>query len=331
MSRVVSGIQPSGTLHIGNYVGAIRQFVELQDKYECFFFVADLHALTEPYDPKEYPKRILDLVATYLAAGLDPKKCILFRQSRIPEHVELGWLLNTIASMGQLERMTQYKEKSAQAKGAVNVGLFNYPVLMAADILIYKPDFVPVGEDQRQHLEFTRDVAQRFNSRFGKTFPLPKPLFTSGARIMALNDPTKKMSKSVEGSYIGILEGPKSIEKKVLSAVTDVGPRKAVSGQRSAVMSPGVQNLFTLVEIFSPKKTYALLKGDYERGTLQYSELKKTLTHDVNRTLEPIREKYQALIKKPDYLNDILEGGAKKARPIAQKTLSEVKQKMGLA
>jgi tryptophanyl-tRNA synthetase len=323
MARVVSGIQPSGTLHIGNYVGAIRQFVELQSKYECFFFVADLHALTEPYNPKEYPKRILDLVATYLAAGLDPKKCVLFRQSHVPEHVELGWLLNTIASMGQLERMTQYKEKSAQAKGGVNVGLFDYPVLMAADILIYKPDFVPVGEDQKQHVEITRDLAERFNSRFGKTFPLPKPLFTSGARVMALNDPTKKMSKSIPGSFVALTDDEKTTREKVMAAVTDTKPGKE--------MSPGVKNLFTLVEIFSPKETYARLKSDYDKGSLKYEELKKTLASDLNRSFEPIRKKYSELIKKPDYLNEILESGATKARPIAQKTLAEVKEKMGLA
>ena len=216
--RILSGIQPSGELHIGNYLGAIKNWVKLQNdsKNECWFFVADYHSITENYDPKEKPKEILNLTADLLSLGLNPEKSVIFQQSQIPGHADLTWIFNTLTPLGELERMTQYKDKAASQKQNINVGLFDYPVLMAADILIYKSEAVPVGEDQVQHLELTREIARRFNDKFGKVFPEPKPLLTESARIMSLIDPAKKMSKSGgEKSYIAISDSPEVIKEKI--------------------------------------------------------------------------------------------------------------------
>lgn len=323
MARLFSGIQPTGILHIGNYVGAIRQWVPLQEEYESFFCIVDLHAITVPYDPKTYQEQVLNVAATYLACGLDPNKAVIFVQSHIPEHTELMWLLNTITPMGQLGRMTQFKEKGQQYKDAINAGLFNYPVLMAADILLYKAVLVPVGEDQAQHVELTRDVAERFNKMFGETFPIPNVQLSEGARIMALNDPTKKMSKSIPGSFIALTDEDDEIRNKIMAAVTDVGPK-------TMGMSDGVKNLFVLLKLFSTERVYNDFVNRYESGDLQYADLKARLAEDIIQVIGPIRKRHAELMEEPDKIRAILAAGADAARPIAQKTLREVKEKMGL-
>lgn len=342
MARLFSGIQPTGILHIGNYVGAIKQWIPLQNEYESFFCIVDLHAITVPYDPAEMKKQVLNVAATYLAAGLDPNKAVIFVQSHVPEHTELMWLLNTITPVGQLFRMTQFKEKARPAgmgfsrsvedaqSYLASAGLLNYPVLMAADILLYKAVLVPVGEDQRQHVELTRDLAEKFNRQFGETFPLPNYQLNEGARIMALNDPAKKMSKSIPGSFIALTDSDDEIRKKIGAAVTDVGPRKTGDGGRKTDMSPGVRNLFTLLKLFSTERVYSDFINRYEAGDLQYADLKARLAEDIIQVLTPIRKRHAELMEEPDKLRAILAAGADAARPIAQKTIREVKEKMGL-
>lgn len=330
MARLFSGIQPTGILHIGNYVGAIKQWVPLQEEYESFFCIVDLHAITVPYDPKTYQEQVLNVAATYLACGLDSNKAVIFVQSHIPEHTELMWLLNTITPIGQLERMTQFKEKAEQHKAAMNAGLLNYPILMAADILLYKAVLVPVGEDQAQHVELTRGLAEKFNKTFGETFPIPNVQLSEGARIMALNNPEKKMSKSIPGSYIALTDEPEEIRKKIASAVTDVGPRKTEDRGRKTDMSSGTRNLFTLLKLFSTPSVYTDFINRYESGDLQYVDLKERLAEDIIQVLTPIRKRHAELMNEPDKLRSILAAGADAARPIAQKTIEEVKQKMGL-
>lgn len=325
--RVFSGIQPTGLIHIGNYVGAIRQWVELQEQYESYFCIVDLHAITVPYEPEEMQGRILETAAANIAAGIDPNRSVLFVQSHVHQHCELMWLLTTLTPVGQLERMTQYKEKARRARHGVMAGLLNYPVLQAADVLLYKATLVPVGEDQLQHIELMRDLAERFNKQFGETFPLPEARITKGARIMALNDPTKKMSKSIPGSYIALAEEPEEIRRKVRAAVTDPGP--PAPGARLVDASPGVQNLFTLLEVFGPEH-YPRFREAYEAGTIRYSELKQVLAEALVEKLDPIRRRYQELLKRPDDLRDILDAGARRARPVAEATMAEVYRKMGL-
>jgi len=325
--RVFSGIQPTGLIHIGNYVGAIRQWVELQEQYESYFCIVDLHAITVPYEPEEMQERILETAAANIAAGIDPNRSVLFVQSHIHQHCELMWLLTTLTPVGQLERMTQYKEKARRARHGVMAGLLNYPVLQAADVLLYKATLVPVGEDQLQHIELMRDLAERFNKQFGKTFPLPEARITKGARITALNDPTKKMSKSIPGSYIALAEEPEEIRRKVRAAVTDPGP--PAPGARLQDASPGVQNLFTLLEVFGPEH-YPRFQEAYEAGTIRYSELKQVLAEAIVEKLDPIRRRYHELLRRPDDLWDILAEGAQRARPVAEATMAEVYRKMGL-
>ncbi len=325
--RVFSGIQPTGLIHLGNYVGALRQWVELQRQYESFFCIVDLHAITVPYEPSELQQRILEAAAANLAAGIDPQRSVLFVQSHVPEHTELMWLLNTVTPVGQLERMTQYKEKARRSKHGVMAGLLNYPVLQAADVLLYKATLVPVGEDQVQHIELMRDIAERFNKTFGETFPLPEARLSKGARIMALNDPTKKMSKSVPGSYIALTEAPEDIRRKVRAAVTDPGPPQR--GARLEDASPGVANLFTLLEVFAPD-AYPRFAEAYAEGTIRYSELKQVLADALVEALAPIRERYQHLVSHPDEVWDVLREGAARARPVAQATMEEVRVRMGL-
>lgn len=323
MARVFSGLQPSGEVHIGNYLGAIRSWVELQNEHECYYCIVDYHAITVPYEPTEMQGRILDTVASYLACGLDPKKAIIFVQSHVPEHTELSWLFTTMTPLGWLERMTQYKDKSERQGGSVSAGLLMYPVLQAADILMYKGELVPVGEDQVQHIELTRDIARRFNHLFGETFPEPEAYVTATKRIMALNDPQQKMSKSIPGSYIALSDSPEEIMNKVRRAVTDAGP---ADGE----MSPGVRNLFTLLEAFSPPETVKEFEQAYEEGRLRYVDLKKTLAADMAAYLEPIRQKRQGLLSHKDDLYDILNDGAAKARQVAREVIDEVKRKMGV-
>mgnify|MGYP000850963842 CR=1 FL=1 len=322
--RIFSGIQPTGIVHIGNYLGAIKNWVNLQDQYECFFCIVNYHALTIPQEPQTLSQRVLDLAATLLAAGLDPEKCTLFVQSDVPEHTELTWLLTCLTPVGQLERMTQYKDKSqGQETDSIGAGLLCYPVLMAADILIYKADAVPVGQDQTQHLELTRDVARRFNNAYGPTFPELEGIFTEAAKIMALNDPERKMSKSIPGSYIALTEDPDSIRKKIKRAVT-------ASGADPEAMPPGVTNLFTLLQSFAPSQVVAQFQQDYDNKTIRYSDLKEAVAEHLIAELTPIQERYQELLANPDQLRKILSTGAEQARNVASKNLQEIRERMGL-
>jgi len=322
--RVFSGIQPTGALHIGNYLGAIKQFLELQEKAESIFSIVDLHAITIPYQPPELQKNILDAAVCYLAAGINPEKSILFVQSAVKEHVELAWLLGTLCPVGDLLRMTQYKEKSKEFKGKVKAGILNYPILMAADILLYKTDLVPVGKDQKQHVELARILARRFNKRFGKTFIEPKVQFQKiGAKIMALNNPQKKMSKSIPDSCLYLFDEPEEIEKKIISAVTD--PGKEI--KYDPIQKPGISNLLTIYSLFSGKTIKELEKKFKGAG---YEKFKKSLAELLINSLEPFRRKRKELLAREVYVKEVLEQGRKKAQIIAQSTMTEVRQKMGL-
>lgn len=320
MAKVFSGIQPTGIIHLGNYLGAVKNWVELQDKHDCIFSIVDLHSLTIPYDPKELNQRIIDALATNIAAGLDPDKSSVFVQSMVPEHTELSWLLTTITPVGNLERMTQYKEKSE--KQGLMAGLLCYPILMAADILLYRAEMVPVGEDQIQHLELARVIARRFNSTFGEYFPEPQPNLTKATRVMALNDPTSKMSKSIPGSYIALTDETDEIRNKVKRAVT----ASDVDGE----VSPGVKNLMTLLEAFASKEEYEKFAKDLEDGTLKFSELKPALAEAIVTKLAPIKERREELLSKPHILQEIVEAGAARARKEAKQHMKEIKELMGM-
>lgn len=322
--RVFSGIQPTGLVHIGNYLGAIKTWVDLQHRYESFFCIVDYHAITAPYDPRQMQESIFDAAVVNIAAGLDPEKAVIFVQSHVPEHAELCWLLNTITPMGRLSHMTQFKEKAKLYAGEVNAGLFDYPVLQAADILLYKASVVPVGEDQVQHVELTRDIARKFNVTFEETFPDPEAVLSTAGRIMALNDPTRKMSKSIPGSYIAVTAPREKIREQMMHAVTDSGPQPGIP------MSPGTSNLFTLMREFSPPETYGRCLKEYEDGTIRYSEMKEALAGDMAAVLAPIREAAADLSSKPGFVHDVLANGARKARSVAERTIVEVKLKMGL-
>ena len=323
--KILSGIQPSGSIHIGNYLGAIKQWIELQKENDCVFFIADLHSLTAPYNPKELQKNIFESAIAYLAAGVDPEKSIFFVQSQIKEHTELCWLLNTVAPLGDLERMTQYKEKSKQFKKSINAGLLDYPVLQAADILLYKTNAVPVGKDQVQHIELARTIARKFNQKFGKIFAEPKALLSKEtAKILSLNNPKKKMSKSLgPQSYISLFEEPETIKKKIMSAVTDTG--KII--KYSPRTKPGISNLLTIYSLFSNKTIKEIEKEFKEKG---YADFKKSLAGLLISSLEPFRKKKKELLLREVYVDAILDRGAKKARVIANSTMKEVKKKMGL-
>ncbi|OUN01797.1 MAG: tryptophan--tRNA ligase [Firmicutes bacterium ZCTH02-B6] len=323
MARVFSGIQPTGQLHVGNYLGAIRNWVAVQAEHDCVFSIVDLHAMTIPYDPAELPQRVLATAATLIGCGIDPERSILYVQSHVREHSELCWILNCITPLGSLQRMTQFKDKAKQHQENVNAGLLNYPILQAADILLYKAALVPVGEDQVQHLELSRDLARRFNHLFGETFPEPQALLTRAARVMALNDPTRKMSKSIPGSFVALTAPPEEIQGLIRRAVTDTGPR-------GESMSPGVANLFTLLESFSAPETVAQFREAYEQGALRYVDLKQQLAEDMVRALTPIRERYTELMSRQDELKELLAYGADRARAIARDTMEEVRDKTGL-
>ena len=322
---LVSGIQPTGKLHIGNYLGALKNFVELQDsgKYQCYFFVADLHSLTEPYNPKEKSAQIIDLLSDYLAAGLDPKKSVIFVQSAIPAHSELAWILNTITPMGELERMTQFKDKSENTSHNANVGLFDYPVLMAADIIIYGADFVPVGDDQDQHLELTRTLARKFNAKFGKTFVEPKALHTSLPRVMSLDDPLKKMSKSRPAGCLFLDDSPEAMRKKIMSATTDSG-RDVKYDQKN---KPGISNLISL---YGGVVNYTTQQVEKEFAGANYGEFKKALAEEIVKHLAPFQKKKKKLMKKPGFINETAKKGNEKAAKAAEKKIAEVKKKIGL-
>ncbi len=319
--KIFSGVQPSGAIHIGNYVGAIKQFVELQKDYDCIYSIVDYHAITVDYDPKKMPQQILDAALDYLACGIDPKKSILFVQSDRPEHAELAWLLNSITPVGDLQRMTQFKEKSEKEK-EVKAGLLNYPILMTADILIYKADKVPVGEDQVQHIELARKIARRFNNKFGQTFPEPEAMIRKGARILGLDGKGKMAKSNSPSTYIALADRPEVIREKISSAVTDKGTEPEIS--------PGSQNLFTLLEIFAGPDVATKFLDQRKKKTIKYSELKPILAEAIIKELEPIQKKRSELAKDPEQVKKILAEGAEKLKPQAQETIAEVKSKMGL-
>lgn len=324
MKTIFSGIQPSGTLTLGNYIGAMRQFVELQDEYNCFFCIVDQHAITVPQDRLELRKNIRSLAALYLAVGIDPAKSTLFIQSEVPAHAQAGWMLQCVSYIGELERMTQFKDKS-RGKEAVSAGLLTYPPLMAADILLYSTDLVPVGEDQKQHLELTKVLAERFNKKYAEIFTIPEVRIPKvGARIMSLQDPTKKMSKSDpnQKSFISLLDDPKQIEKKIKSAVTDSDGVIRYDKERK----PGVSNLLSIYSILGGISIQDLEAKYAGKG---YGELKADLTEIVINALKPIQEKYYSLIES-DKLDDILDEGAEKANKVASKMLKKMENAMGL-
>lgn len=320
---VYSGIQPSGSLTLGNYIGALSNFGQLQDEYNCLYCIVDNHAITAYQEPKNLRKNTLDVLALYLAAGLDPEKSIIYIQSHVPEHVELMWCLNTITSLGQLQRMTQFKDKAQRTK-EVEAGLLNYPILMAADILLYNASYVPVGEDQRQHIEFTRDLAQRFNTRYSETFVVPEIMAPKvGARIMSLQDPEKKMSKSDPdpNSYVLILDSEKDTEKKIKRAVTDsLGIIKYSDEQK------GLKNLIDIYSVFTKKTPDEIVKEFEGKG---YGEFKGAVAEVVNDGMRPIRERFNEIRNDKTYLENVYRVGADKARSIAYKTMSKVHRKMG--
>jgi len=319
--RIFSGIQPTGSIHIGNYLGAIKNWVDLQEEYDCVFSIVDLHALTNPESSQKMQENIFDLAVTYLAAGLDSKKCILFIQSHVPEHTELTWLLNTITPIAELERMTQFKEKSNQFKENINMGLFSYPVLMASDILLYLTDLVPVGEDQKQHVELTRIIARKFNNQFGKTFIIPEALvYKTGARIMSLKDPIKKMSKSVPQGCLFISDSPEIIKDKIKRAVTDSGKEIEYTPKK-----PAIVNLMTIYHCFSDL-SFEKIEEKYKGKS--YADFKNDLAELIILKLESIQKRMKEL--DPDQVKKILDQGAQDARAITQKTIKEVKKKMGL-
>lgn len=327
--RIFSGIQPSGNLHIGNYLGAIKNWVKLQNEYASIFCVVDMHAITVPQDPEELKKRTIEVAKIYLASGIDPKKSVIFIQSHVPAHAELCWILNTIAKTSELARMTQFKDKSGKNIENVGMGLFDYPVLMAADILLYDTEVVPVGEDQLQHIEIARTLAKRFNQKFGETFVVPEPYVTKETmRIMGLDDPTKKMSKSAtsEYNYISLTDTEESVRKKIQRAVTDSGKEiKYVSDPPNGeVGKPALQNLINIYSAFSNKNPKEI-EAEYEgKG---YADFKKGLADKIVSFLNPFQEKYNTLSDKE--VLDILKQGAEKIRPIAEKKLKEVYEKIG--
>ncbi|MEK7548973.1 MAG: tryptophan--tRNA ligase [Patescibacteria group bacterium] len=323
---VFSAAQPSGNLHIGNYLGAIKQWVELQDKYNCVFSIVDYHAITVFQEPQKLREKILETAMIYLAAGIDQKKSTIFVQSDVPQHTELAWILNAITKIPELELMTQFKDKAKRFKNKVNVGLFDYPVLMAADILLYKTDFVPVGEDQKQHIEFARMLARRFNSLYGKTFIEPKEIILKeGARIMRLDDPMKKMSKSAENlnNCIALTDEPSLIKEKIKRAVTDSGNEIIYDKEKK----PGISNLLMIYSLLSGKSIKQLEK---EYQNKNYGEFKKDLSDAVINFLTPFQKELKKLKENPEKVKKILKNGAEKAGVIAEKTLKEAKNKIGL-
>jgi len=323
MSRVFSGIQPSGELHIGNYLGAVKNWVDLQSRYECIYCIVDYHAITGAYEPADLRRRTRDMAVSLLAAGVDPDKCTLFVQSMVPEHTELAWIFNTVTPLGQLERQTQFKEKAGKQE-SIPAGLLNYPVLQAADILLYKADQVPVGEDQVQHLELSREIARRWNAKFGvEYFPEPKPLLTATRRIMGL-DGSAKMSKSL-GNTVGLIEEKESIWQKLRPAVTDPARiRKTDPG------TPEICNIYHLHKAFSDAPTVANVAQQCTTAGWGCIECKQVLAASMERELEPIRQRARELAANPEKVTRILAAGAEHARSIAKQTLAEVKQIMGL-
>ena len=323
--RIVTGIRPIGELHIGNYLNTVKQYVELQEKNECIFFIADLHGVTTPYQPKDYQKEIIKKTIDILATGLNPEKCIVYIQSKIKEIPELALLLSTVTPVGDLSRMTQFKEKSKKHPQYVNAGLLNYPILMAADILIYQADLVPVGKDQQQHLELARTIARKFNNQFGETFKEPKALILkSSAKIMSLQEPKRKMSKSdFSSTRINIFDEPEELRKKIMVAVTDTGKKI----NYSPLTKPGISNLLTIYSLFSDKPIKEIEKKFKGKG---YAYFKKQLANLLIEKFEPFRRKRKELLAREVYVKEILEQGFKRAEVLAETTMEEVRKKMGL-
>lgn len=323
--RIVSGIQPSGKLHVGNYLGAIKNFIELQNKgkNDCFFFIADLHSLSETFDPEQKAKDTYNLLASLLALGLDPKKSTIFLQSQIKGHTELAWLFSTVMPVAELERMTQYKDKAIRQKSNINAALLTYPILQAADVLIYHGALVPVGKDQEQHIELIRIISKKMNAKFKTTFPESKPLFTDAPKIMSLRDPNKKMSKSLGDQHvINIFDEPDLIKEKIKRATTSSEGRQG---------TPGGDNLFGLLESFeTDNDKITSYKNQYIRGLIKYSELKEDLARAIISYFAKPRKRYLDMKDDKTYLDTVLDMGRKKAQPIATKTVNETKQKMGL-
>lgn len=321
---IFSGIQPSGELTLGNYLGALKNWVKLQDDYDCYYCIVDMHAITVRQEPKDLRRRTLEVLAIYIASGIDPDKNTIFIQSHVPAHAEAAWLLNCNTYMGELSRMTQFKDKSQKYGNNIIAGLFNYPVLMAGDILLYQTDLVPVGSDQKQHLELARDIAERFNHAYSPTFKVPEPYIAKeGAKIMDLQEPTKKMSKSSENpnSYIFIMDPPEVIRKKISRAVTDsLGVVKYSDDQ------PGVKNLMTILNVITGKSIEEIEKQYEGQG---YAQFKKDVAEAIVEELEPIQKKVKELTDNKEYLESIYRKGAEKANYVATKTLRKMQKKIG--
>ena len=323
--RMLSGIQPSGDLHLGNYLGAIRNWGARSDLYECFYFMADLHTITVRQNPADLRRRTLEQLAQYIACGLDPQKNTLFVQSHVHQHAELGWVLNCYTMFGELSRMTQLKDKAAKHSENVNGGLFTYPSLMAADILLYQPDLVPVGNDQKQHCELTRDIAKRFNGIYGDVFKVPEPFIPeTGARIMSLNDPSTKMSKSIPEGCVFLMEKPEDIQRKFKRAITDSDTEFCV--RFDPEKKPGVSNLMSIYSAVTGK-SYAEIEAEFDgKG---YGVFKPAVGDAVIECLRPIREETTRLLKDKAYLESVYRDGAQKAGYVAEKTLRKVYKKVG--
>ena len=323
MKRILSGAQPTGSVHLGNYLGALRNWVALQTEYESFYCIVNLHAITVPQDPRQLAAQTRNLARIYLAAGVDPNIATIFVQSDVPEHAELAWVLSCVARMSELERMTQFKDKAQKQQANTSVGLFTYPILMAADILLYQTDLVPVGDDQKQHLELTRDLAERFNRDFGATFRVPEPYIPQvGARIMSLSDPSKKMSKSDDNpnGCIMLLDAPEIVLKKFKRAVTDSGTEISFDATR-----PGLANLLTMYRILTNQTPDAIEAHFAGKG---YGHLKVELAEVVNQFLAPLQERIKGISDAE--LDRILDTGKERARAVAQETLTQVYQRVGL-
>ncbi|MBI4187252.1 MAG: tryptophan--tRNA ligase [Chloroflexi bacterium] len=323
--RIFSGIQPTGSIHIGNYLGAVQHWVKSQAEFDSIFCIVDLHAITVPQEPGTLKAKIREVTGLLIAAGISPETSVVFVQSQICAHSEMTWILNCFIPMGWMMRMTQFKEKSQKERGMAGVGLFDYPALMAADILLYQTDLVPVGEDQKQHLELTRDVAARFNSIYGDTFKLPEAVIPkTGARIMGLDDPTKKMSKSETnpGHAINLLDSPDEIRAKIMRATTD-----SLRDIRFDESRPGIYNLLVIYELFTGRSR-AEIEASFEgKG---YAELKRELAEVITAQLQPLQSRYRELTADPGHIDRLLAEGASKVQPIAEKTLAMVKEKIGL-
>jgi len=322
MNRVLSGIQPTGTLHLGNYLGAIRNWVAVQEEYDAVFFVADLHAMTSSYDPKEMPGRVIDLATGLLACGIDPDKATVFVQSDVPQHAELAWVFNCVTPMGELSRQTQFKSKSDMTEN-VNVGLFTYPVLQTADILLYKANLVPVGQDQEQHLELSREIARKFNARFGETFPEARTMFTTTPKIRGL-DGQNKMSKSLD-NHVPVDADEQTVRRRLAGAFTDPA--------RVRLKDPGhpeVCNIFSLHGYFTDESEVANIEQACRGASIGCADCKKKLAGSINAHLQPIRDKWSDLRKRPDDVRAILKAGADRCRAIAEQTMQEVREKAGL-